>query len=151
MNIVDITNCLNPRRTMNKRIFSAAFVSLALMMTGSDSHAFGNACRRVNFKVNNNFGDEITVEKFELYSASEGRYLNENFPDAVVFEGAQNFLVRRDETVEYAENDNITSIRVTFTYWTNTIPSQFRRTTRTDYSAGGVCVADRSYTATINP
>ena len=134
---------------MNRRISSAA-VALALLVTVSGAHAFGNNCRRVDFSVDNNFGDEITVEKFELYSASEGRYLNEDFANVVVFEGAQNFRVRTDENVESAENDDITSIKVTFTHWTNANPTVFHKHTRTDYSAGGICVAGKLYNATID-
>lgn len=133
---------------MNSKISSTA-VALALMMTVSSAQAFGNACRRVDFYVNNNFPDEITVEKFELYSDSEGRYLNEDFPNISVPQGAQDFLVRAGETVEYGENDFISRIRVTWTHISNT-NGAFHRHTTTDYDAGGTCVADRSYTATID-
>lgn len=133
---------------MNSRTSSTA-VALALMMTVSGAHAFGNNCRRVDFYVNNNFADEITVEKFELYSASEGRYLNENFANISVPQGAQNFRVRTDENVEYAENDDITNIKVTWTH-INNATGAFHRHATIDYSAGGICVADRSYSATID-
>ena len=133
---------------MNRKISSAA-VALALVMTVSGAHAFGNNCRRVNFSVDNNFPDEITVEKFELYSSSEGRYLNEDFANISVAQGAQNKVVRTDENVEYAENDNITDIRVTWTHISNTTGA-FHRHVTTDYSAGGICVADRWYKAIID-
>ena len=136
---------------MNTKIFTAvgAAVAVALVMSASGVEAFGNACRRVDFRVNNNVNDEITVEKFELYSESEGRYLNENFPDISVPQGAQNFLVRLDETVEYGENDFISQIRVTWTHINNDT-GDFHRHATVDYNAGGTCVADRSYTATID-
>ena len=94
---------------MNTRIFGGvgAAVAVALVMSASGVEAFGNACRRVDFRVNNNVDDEITVEKFELYSDSEGRYLNENFADISVRQGAENFVVRLGETVEHADNDSL--------------------------------------------
>ena len=136
---------------MNTKIFGAvgAAVAVALVMSASGVEAFGNACRRVDFRVNNDVNDEITVEKFELYSDSEGRYLNENFADISVPQGAENFVVRLDETVEYAENDFISRIRVTWTHINNT-NGDFHRHTTVDYDAGGTCVADRSYTATVD-
>ena len=136
---------------MNTRLFGAGgvAVAVALLISTSGVEAFGNACRRIDFRVTNDFADEITVEKFELYSASEGRYLNENFPDISVPQGAQNFLVRLDETVEYGENDFISQIRVTWTHINNDT-GDFHRHSTVDYNAGGTCVADRSYTATID-
>ena len=127
----------------------SAAVGIALLMSAGDVQAFGNACRRVDFRVNNDVNDEITVEKFELYSASEGRYLNENFADISVPQGAQNFVVRLGETVEYAEDDFISRIRVTWTHISNTT-GDFHRHTTVDYDAQGTCIADRSYTATID-
>ena len=150
---------------MNRKISSAA-VALALVMTISGAHAFGNACKRVNFSVDNNFTFydpatksnrtvPITVERFELWSQSEGRWLNENFADVVVPAGAKDYAVRRGETVEYAENDKITQIRVSFKYFADTslnAPATWHEATRTDTSiADQVCVADRWYKATINP
>ena len=137
------------RKIISGAAFASAAVALALMMPVSSVHAWGNACRRVDFRVDNEFPDEITVEKFELYSASEGRYLNENFQDIVVPQGARNFLVRQNETVEYAENDVINRIKVTWTHWSNTT-GEFHRHTSIDYDAGGTCVADRTYTATVD-
>lgn len=133
---------------MNRSISSAA-VALALVMTVSGAHAFGNNCRRVDFSVTNNFPDEIIVEKFELYSSSEGRYLNEDFANISVAQGAQNKVVRTNENVEYAENDNITNIRVTWTHTSNSTGA-FHRHATTDYSAGGICVAGKLYNATID-
>ena len=136
---------------MNTKLFGAVGVAVAaaLVMSASGAEAFGNACRRIDFRVTNDFADEITVEKFELYSASEGRYLNENFADTSVPQGAQNFVVRLNETVEYAENDFISQIRVTWTHISNTT-GDFHRHTTVDYDAGGTCVADRSYTAVVD-
>ena len=136
---------------MKKTIYGAmsAAVALALIMSVSDAQALGNACRRVDFRVNNNFPDEITVEKFELYSSSEGRYLNENFQNVSVGQGVQNFLVRHDETVENAENDFIAYIKVTWTHINNSTGA-FHRHTTVDYAAEGICRADTSYTATVD-
>ena len=151
---------------MDGKTFGAAFVLLALGLTGTGAHAFGNACKRVNFSVDNNFtyfdqaqnktvATPITVERFELWSESEGRWLNENFPDVVVPAGAKDFAVRRGETVEYAENDRITQIRVSFRFFGDTsdnAPPDWHDRTRTDTSiVSPVCVADRWYKATINP
>lgn len=134
--------------TMNRMICSAAFVSLALMMNGSGAHAFGNACRRVNFSVDNNVGQPITVKKFELYSASEGRWLNEDFKNVTVPKAAKDYVVRKGETVEYGENDNITSIRVAFEY-VNDKGNTLKRTSQYDHPFG-TCVADRWFKAVVS-
>ena len=131
---------------MNSRTSSAA-VALALMMTGSGAHAIGNACKDVEFRVNNNFWDTITVEKFELYSIGEGRYLNENFPNVTVLPGAQNVVVRRGETVEKGEGDTIRDIKVT---WTHLTSAGTHRHTTTDFISNGICTDGRLYTATID-
>jgi hypothetical protein len=91
---------------MNAKVSSAAAVFLALMMTGGGAHAVGNACRNVNFSVNNGFTvnnrpHALTVERLQLFSASEGRWLTESIPDVVVPAGAQDFAIRRGEHVEY--------------------------------------------------
>ena len=137
------------RKIMSGAALASATVALALMMPVSSVQAWGSACRRVDFRVNNEFPDEITVEKFELYSASEGRYLSENFQDIAVPQGARNFLVRQSETVEHAESDLIDRIKVTWTHISNTT-GDFHRHTSTDYEAGGICLADRTYTATVD-
>lgn len=139
---------------MNNRISSAAF-ALALMTTGTGAHAFGNACRNVDFSVDNDFRlggqpREIRVERFELFSQSEGRFLNEGFANTDVPAGAQGFVVRRGETVEHAENDRITQIRVSFSY---VDPRNGRRVneTFTDRDiANPICVAGKRYQADIN-
>jgi hypothetical protein len=134
---------------MKKTIMFGVAVVLASVMPSGDAQAFGSACRRVDFRVNNNFGDEITVEKFELHSADEGRYLSENFSDRVVGEGVQNYLVRENETVEHGEGDLINYIKITFTHW-NDDTGAFHRHTTVDYDAGGTCRADITFTATVD-
>jgi hypothetical protein len=57
--------------------------------------------------------------------------------------------VRLGETVECGESDFISQIRVTWTHISNTT-GDFHRHTTVDYDAGGTCVADRSYTATVD-
>lgn len=137
--------------TGSRKALGAAFV--ALMIGGSNAYAlFGDdACRDVTFRVNNNFGAEIRVLRFELFSESEGRWLNEDFANVVVPGGRQGFVVREGENVEYGENDRITQIRVSFQRreadgdWSDTL-------TRIDNDiARPVCVAGKSYTADINP
>jgi hypothetical protein len=140
---------------MNASKYVAAVAMLGLVAIGGNAHAFGNACRNVTFTVNNNFTQPITVERFELWSASEGRWLNENFADAVVPAGAQGFVVREGETVEYAENDSITQIRVSFRRFVDNDPDgpggwiDLQRIDRD--IANPKCVANRRYNATVNP
>lgn len=140
---------------MNRKICSAAFVSLALIMTGSDAHALGNACRRVNFSVDNNHGGEIIVEKFELYSVSQGRWMNEDFTDSFVPTGAQDFPVQRGETMESSQNDIINQIRVSFRHFADNDPDEageWHDHTRIDHDISDpICVSDRWYKATIGP
>ena len=140
---------------MNASKFVAAVVFLGLSTAGGGAHAFGNACRNVTFTVNNNFTQPITVERFELWSASEGRWLNENFRDVVVPARAQGFVVRQGETVEYAENDRIEQIRVSFRRFVDNDPDGpggWIAGTRIDGDiTSPVCVANKRYNATINP
>lgn len=89
--------------------------SLTLMLTASGAHAFGNGCRNVTFSVDNNANVGITVTSFDLFSQSEGRWLHDDFANIGVPANARNFVVRRGETVEHAENDRITSIIVNTT------------------------------------
>ena len=143
---------------MNAKVSSAAGVFLALMMTGGGAHAFGNACKNVNFSVNNGFTvnnspHTLTVERLQLYSASEGRWLTESIPNVLVPAGVQDFPIRRGETVEYAENDRITQISVRFHYVFDNDPDGPGQTftrTFTDRSIDDpVCVADRWYRVDI--
>ena len=128
---------------------------LALLITAGSAHAlFGSdACRDVIFSVDNNFGRPIVVERFELFSASEGRWLNENFRDMDVPAGEQNFVVRNGEAVEYGENDRITEILVHFRWWDNRARNgrggwvDERRVDRE--IARPICVAGKRYRATI--
>jgi hypothetical protein len=140
---------------MNASKIAAAVAFLGLATAGGGAHAIGNACRDVTFTVNNNFTQPITVERFELFSASEGRWLNENFADVVVPAGAQGFVVRAGETVEYAENDRIEQIRVSFRRFVDNDPDGpggWVAGTRIDSSiANPVCVANKRYNATVNP
>ena len=109
----------------------------------------------MTFTVNNNFPQSITVERFELFSASEGRWLNENFADVVVPAGAQGFVVRTGETVENAENDRVTQIRVSYRRFVDVDPDGpggWISGTRTDTSiTSPICVANKRYNATVNP
>jgi hypothetical protein len=138
---------------MNVKTSKVVFSFLKLMMIGSVAHAFGNACKRVNFSVDNNYGKEITVTRFELFSESEGRFLNEDFRNVVVPVGAKDFAVRRGETIEHAENDKITEIIVHFDEFVDTDPDgpgHWVSRTRHDKSVTDpICRADRWYKATI--
>lgn len=151
---------------MNRKIASTALMFLALALNGGAAHAFGNACRNVSFTVDNNFtanADDdaaieqvaITVERVELWSQSEGRWLNEGIPDVTVPAGRQEFLIRAGETVEYAENDSITQMRVHFNYLVDGNSDAAPRrvhTSRTDSNiAVPKCTAGKTYHATINP
>jgi hypothetical protein len=140
---------------MNASKLVAAVAFLGLTTAGSGAHAIGNACRNVTFTVNNNFTQSITVERFELFSASEGRWLNENFADVVVPAGAQGFVVRTGETVENAENDRVDQIRVSFRRFVDTDPDGpggWIAGARIDSSiTNPVCVANKRYNATVNP
>lgn len=138
------------RPIRNGKILSAVF--LALMIAGNNAYALlgSDACKDVTFQVNNNFGTDINVLRFELWSVEEGRWLNEDFANTVVPRGRQGFVVRRGENVEYGEGDRVTRIRVSFQSreadgdWSDTM-------TRTDSDiAYPVCVAGKTYSATIN-
>ena len=89
---------------------------ITLMLIASSAHAFGNACKNVNFSVDNNNDYGVTVTRFELWSQSEGRWLGDDFKNVGVPGGAKDFVVRRGENVEHAENDRITQIRVHYEY-----------------------------------
>lgn len=134
-----------------------ALVAAMLMLTASGAHAFGNACKNVNFSVDNNLSRAVTVTKFELWSESEGRWLNEDFKNVPVPMGAKDFVVRKGETVEYAENDRITKIKVHYKYQVpgplGEIPPRVDTVTGTSTDTkidDPICVADRWYKATIN-
>jgi hypothetical protein len=134
---------------MHTKVASAAmssFVLAAILLTANNAHAlFGSdACRNVVLAVDNNFGQDIRVRRFELWSASEGRWLNENFRDIDVRRDAQNFVVEPNEDIEYGENDRITQLRVHF-------DAGGREWVRTDTTVTNpICVAGRRYRATIN-
>ncbi len=130
------------------KMFGVA-MALAVMLPVSGVHAFGNACRRVDLYVTNDFADEITVENMEFYSREEGRYVSDNFRDVSVPQGAQSFLVRENETLEHLEGDEVTQIKVTWTH-INNVTGAFHRHTTIDYGGGGYCFADRTYTATVD-
>jgi hypothetical protein len=130
---------------MYTKTFAAALI--ALLLTGNNAHAlFGDdACRNVILSVDNNFGQDIRVRRFELWSESEGRWLNEDFRDIDVPRGAQNFVVEPNEDVEYGENDRITQIRVHF-------DAAGEARIRTDRNIPDpICVAGKRYRPTISP
>lgn len=91
-----------------------AFVTL--MLVAGNAHAFGNTCRNVNFSVDNENDYGFLVTRLELWSASEGRWLGDDIPNITVPGGAKDFVIRRGENVEHAENDRITQIRVHYQY-----------------------------------
>jgi hypothetical protein len=133
---------------------SIAVASLALMLGASQAYAFGNACKNVNFSVDSNFtqGDGVTVTSVELWSQSEGRWLYNDFKNVFVPNGARDFVVRKGENVEYAENDRITAIKYNYKYdqliegKSKTVHASSTDPSITDQ----VCVADRWYKGTIN-
>jgi hypothetical protein len=133
---------------------SLAVASLALALTASQAYAFGNACKNVNFSVDNNFtaADGVTVTGVDLWSQSEGRWLYNDFKNVYVPFGKRDFVVRKGENVEYAENDRITAIRYYYKY-EQLIEGKSKtvHATSTDTSiVDQVCVADRWYKGTIN-
>ena len=111
-----------------------------------------DACKNVEITVVNNFEDgtratSILVRKFELYSASEGRWLSEDVTNkAIAYGGSYTF---QDQDLEYAENDTITAWRVYFSYkesdgqWSKTY-YQYINTT------DDVCHADDNYRLVVN-
>ena len=132
-------------------------LTLTLLTVANSVHALlgSDACRNVTFSVDNNFRQNIVVERFELFSASEGRWLNENFRDMQVAAGAQNVVVRAGESVEYGEGDRINRIRVHFRRWDRNARNGrggFVDDTRIDSDiAHPICVAGKRYRATIEP
>lgn len=132
---------------MNAKSFKLIGTSLiAIALTSGNAFAlFGDdACRNVVLSVDNNFGQDIRVRRIELFSASEGRWLNEDFRDIDVPRGAQNFVVEPNEDVEYGENDRITQIRVHFTAG----GANFERLDTNVTSP--ICTEGRRYRATVN-
>lgn len=142
---------------MNLSKSTLIFGIAALVSATGTAHAFGNACKNVKFSVDNNYERGVTVTKVELWSESEGRWLSDDFKDIVVPKGAKDFVVRKSENVEHAENDRITKIRYHYKYevWgpMGEIPirKDTVRYTSTDTSiADPICVAGRWYKGTIN-
>ena len=123
---------------------------LASLALPSDGHALlgSDACRRVTFTVNNELNGPIEVRRFELFSVDEGRWLNENFRDVLVPAGARAFVVRRGETVEYAEGDSISRIRVHYRRWED--DGWVNREAVDRDIARQECVADKTYNATVS-
>jgi hypothetical protein len=128
------------------------------MLIASNAHAFGNACKNVNFSVDNENDYGVIVTRFELWSASEGRWLSDDFSNVAVPAGAKDFVVRRGENVEHAENDRITQIRVHYEYTYSTREGSYEipqkvytaKLSSTDTTiTDPVCVAGRWYKATI--
>lgn len=129
----------------------------ALTLVAGTAHAFGNACKNVNFSVDNNYDKGVTVTKVELWSESEGRWLSDDFKNVPVPKGAKDFVVRKGENVEHAENDRITKIRYHYQYeqWGPMGEIPIRKDTikhtSTDTSiTDPICVAGRWYKGTIN-
>ena len=129
----------------------------ALPLVAGSAHAFGNACKNVNFSVDNNYDRGVTITKVELWSQSEGRWLKNDFKNVDVPKGARDFVVYKGENVEYAENDRITKIRYHYQYevWgpMGEIPirKDTVKLTSTDTSiVDPICVAGRWYKGTIN-
>jgi hypothetical protein len=139
---------------MGKRVTGLAGVILALSI--GNAYAFGNACKNVNFSVDNENDYPVTVTRFELYSASEGRWLSDDFKNIVIPGGAKDFAVRRGENVEHAENDRITEIRVHYRYeYTDDsdnalVLSRTAAPTSTSATVDPICVADRWYKGIIH-
>jgi hypothetical protein len=140
---------------LSKTASILAVASLAL--AANAAHAFGNACKNVNFSVDNNYDRPVTVTKVELWSQSEGRWLSDDFKNVLVPKGARDFVVRKGENVEHAENDRITKIRYHYQYeeWgpMGEIPMRkdtIKYTSTDDSIADPVCGAGRWYKGTIN-
>ncbi len=137
---------------------SIAVASLTLMLGASQAYAFGNACKNVNFSVDNNFtqgvsSGGVTVTSVELWSQSEGRWLWNDFKNVFVPAGAKDFVVKNGEDVQYAENDRITAIKYYYKYEVDAGGGKTKtvHASSTDSSiADPVCVAGRWYKGTIN-
>ena len=126
---------------IGKRVTGLAGVILALSI--GNAYAFGNACKNVNFSIDNGYQSYIEVASFELWSESEGRWLKEDFRN--IFVPPKDFVVRRGEDIEYGENDRITQIRVKF----RVVPlDAYSYATDTNIN-DPVCAAGRWYKATI--
>lgn len=145
--------------TPNHLFRHSVLALITLMLIASSAHAFGNACKNVNFSVDNNNDYGVAVTRFEFWSESEGRWLGDDFKNIVVPGGAKDFAVRRGENIEHAENDRITQIRVHYEYEYVTresageIPPKVytAKLTSTDTTIiNPVCVAGRWYKATIH-
>jgi hypothetical protein len=129
------------------------------MLSANTANAFGDACKSVNFSVDNENDYGVVVTRFELWSASEGRWLSNDFKNTSVPGGAKDFVVRRGENIEHGENDKIIKIRVDYQYDYVTregayeIPPKIytAKLSSTDTTiTDPVCVAGRWYKATID-
>ena len=129
-----------------------------LMLIASNAHAFGNACKNVNLSVDNENDYGVLVTRFEFWSASEGRWLGDDFRNITVPGGAKDFVVRRGENLEKMENDRVSQIRVHYEYdyvsregsWEIPPKVETAKLTSTDTTiTDPVCVAGRWYKATI--
>lgn len=142
----------------NYRFIQPVLVFMMLMFIANNVHAFGNACKNVNFSVDNENDYGVKVTKFDLWSKSEGRWLKNSFKGVTVPGGAKDFAVRRGENVQYGENDRITKIKAHYEYdyvsreGAYEIPPKVdtAKLTSTDTTiTDPVCVAGRWYKATI--
>lgn len=133
------------KHRMSAMIFTLA--SLIVFSDGAYALLGSDACRRVRFTVNNENVSEIIVQRFELFSVDEGRWLNEDFRNVRVPAGERGFLVQDSETVEYAEGDDISQIRVHFRIQRD---GRWRNAVWVDPDiANRKCVAERTYNATV--
>lgn len=140
------------RKTVSRKgriVFLVSLLFFSMMIYTTDAQAIlgSDACRNVNFRVTNNFNFEITVDRFDLFSASEGRLLRENFRPVAVPANTRSVMVRAGEDVEYGENDRITMIVVH--YWRMVDGRRVNRTWTDRTIANPICTADRTFVATV--
>lgn len=131
--------------------------SFPLMLTSAGVYAFGNSCKNVNFSVDNNYDKQVTVNRIELWSESEGRWLKDDIKNIEVPVGKKDFVIRKGENVEHAENDRITKMKIHYFYKVkegnglpaDTFTAKVKHTSTSPIS-DPVCVANRWYKGTIN-
>jgi hypothetical protein len=140
---------------MNPKTSIAAAAFLALVLVGSSAHAFGNACKNVNFSVDNHFDAEIEVQQFDFWSRTEGRWLTENFANTKVGPNKQDAIVQENEDIQYAERDDLTEIKVHYKILVDEDedgPGEWISRTWTDRAVTDpTCFANRWYNADVGP
>jgi hypothetical protein len=132
---------------ITKQLLTAAVAVIALA-TASNAHAFGNACKNVTFKVTNNFAVGVTVTRVDLWSQSEGRWLQDDFKNSFVKAGGKEVVVREGEDVEHGENDLIGMMKV-FYNWTDERGTEQHSYDVTQFIPLKVCHAYTVFTATL--